>query len=254
MLPIKDPERLYRELGRLIESQPEFPATGALSPEMLLWLGRARTLVEAGNAIQDISDVRIQINRLAAISGGPPSPTAAGTRREAVNALNRILYMTLAAAEYAAPAGVRGTFIPVGSSFDAFAAVSKILSPAKTDVLIVDPYLDEVVLTDFAPTVPIGVRLRLLADQKYHKTTLQPAATRWNAQYGTDRPLLVRLAPAGALHDRAIFVDSTTAYTVTQSLKDLAKRSPAEIVRADDTAAMKIAAYEAIWLGASVVV
>ena len=74
------------------------------------------------------------------------------------------------------------------------------------------------------------------------------------AQYGAARPLQVRLAPPKALHDRAIFTDQTTAWTLTQSLKDFAKRSPAEIVRADDIAALKIAAYEAIWANAQIVV
>jgi hypothetical protein len=68
------------------------------------------------------------------------------------------------------------------------------------------------------------------------------------------RPVSVRLASPRALHDRAIFVDNVKAWAVTQSLKDLAKRSPAEIVRADDTASLKIAAYEAIWLSAIVVI
>jgi hypothetical protein len=51
-----------------------------------------------------------------------------------------------------------------------------------------------------------------------------------------------------------IIVDATVAYTLTQSLKDFAKRAPAEIVRADDTASLKIAAYEDIWSSAEVVV
>jgi hypothetical protein len=69
----------------------------------------------------------------------------------------------------------------------------------------------------------------------------------WTSQHGTSRPLGVRLAPPRALHDRAILIDGMTAWILTQSIKDFAKRSPAEIVRADDTASLKIAAYEAVW-------
>jgi hypothetical protein len=68
------------------------------------------------------------------------------------------------------------------------------------------------------------------------------------------QPPQARLAPPKTLHDRAIFIDQTIAWTLTQSLKDFAKRSPAEIVRADDTAALKIAAYEEIWLRAQIIV
>lgn len=96
--------------------------------------------------------------------------------------------------------------------------------------------------------------LRLLADEKDHKPTLTPAATKWVGQYGTGRPLQVRLAQPRTLHDRVILIDSKTAWTLTQSLKDFARRSPAEIVRADDTAALKIAAYENAWVHATVIV
>ena len=93
-----------------------------------------------------------------------------------------------------------------------------------------------------------------MADEKDYKPSLVPAAHIWTKQYGASRPWAVRLAPSRALHDRAIFVDRTAAWTLTQSLKDIAKRSPAEIVRADDTAALKIAAYQGIWDKATVVV
>ena len=101
--------------------------------------------------------------------------------------------------------------------------------------------------------VPEGVPLRLLADANDHKATLQPAAQKWITQYGTNRPLSVRLAPAKSLHDRAIFINRHEAWTITQSLKDLAKRAPAEIVRVDTIAALKLDAYEAIWAAASVI-
>jgi hypothetical protein len=162
---------------------------------------------------------------------------------DAVETMKMVLYRAMAAAELKAPASAKGTFIPVGNSFDAFAALAKVLQTATADVLIVDPYMDETALTEFGGAVPSGVTLRLLADQATQKPTLQPAAVKWVAQYGATRPLQFRLAPSKALHDRAIFIERTTAWTLT-----------AEIVRADDTAALKIAAYEEIWAKAQIVV
>jgi hypothetical protein len=72
------------------------------------------------------------------------------------------------------------------------------------------------------------------------------AAIKWKQQH-TSRALEVRLAASRTLHDRVILVDGSTSWAVTQSLKDFAKRSPAEIIRADDTAELKVQAYEAIW-------
>ena len=69
------------------------------------------------------------------------------------------------------------------------ASVGKVLSKAKADVLILDPYMDEKTLTDFAPLAPERVQIRLLADKKYHKPTLAPAVSRWQSQFGASRPL-----------------------------------------------------------------
>lgn len=236
-------ESLYRQLGRLLEEMPKDWTSGELTDEHHRWLGRADALVNQGGDIGDKVDFRSAAGLMDKVAW----PTG-------LEQMKRVLYRILAAAELKAPPAARGAFIPVGNAFDAFAAVSKILQAAKRDVLIVDPYMDETALTEFGQAVSGGVTLRLLADQKDHKSTLPPAAQKWAAQYGASRPLAVRLAAPRTLHDRAIFIDGTGAWTLTQSLKDFAKRSPAEIVRADDTAALKIAAYESVWGTASVVV
>lgn len=238
-----DPESLYRQLGRLIETMPDFSGTAPFSTDTHQWLGRADALVVAGGDVLDKADWRMAVQRLN--TAGRPS---------AIESLKQVLYRALAAAELKAPASAKGTFIPVGNSFDAFAALSKLLQSATRDLLIVDPYMDEAALTEFGCTVPDGVTLRLLADTAFYKPTLQSAATKWVNQYGNTKPLAVRIAPEKTLHDRSIFIDGATAWALTQSLNGIAKRSPAEIVRADDTATMKISAYESIWSSASVLV
>jgi hypothetical protein len=145
---------------------------------------------------------------------------------------------------------VQGAFIPVGGSFDSYAALSKVFSQAKSDILLVDPYMDDSVLLEFGGAVPEMVTLRLLSDQATAKLS---AARKWKTQYPA-RELQVRLTLPRSLHDRVILVDGKDAWTITQSLKDLAKRSPAEIVKANDIAALKIAAYEQIWNIAGVLV
>jgi hypothetical protein len=142
----------------------------------------------------------------------------------------------------------------VGASFDAYSALSKILGGAAKDVFIVDPYLDETVLVEFGRTASEGVLLRLLADEAHVKSSLEPAARKWIEQYAAMRPISVRLSPARTLHDRAIFIDGVTAWTLTQSLKDFAKRAPAELVRVDDIASLKIASYQMLWERAQVLV
>jgi hypothetical protein len=158
------------------------------------------------------------------------------------------VHRALAKAELKAPAAAQGSFIPAGNAFDALSAIGKILGRATRDVLIVDPYMDEKALTDFALLAPERVQIRLLSDLNSVKPTLHPAAARWVAQYGTSRPLEARLAPARTLHDRLIAIDGAVVWVLTQSLNAFATRSPASIVRVDDeTAELKIPAYQAMW-------
>jgi len=160
-----------------------------------------------------------------------------------------ILYRALALAEAKAPPGVQGAFIPAGAAFDALQAAVKVLGEAKADVLIVDPYMDAKVLTDFAPLVPERVVIRLLSDSHYTKPNIvMTVAERWIRQYGGARPLEVRQTAPRALHDRLIFVDSRVVWALTQSLKDFASRAPASVLRVDgETAKLKLEAYGAMW-------
>ena len=128
---------------------------------------------------------------------------------------------------------------PVGAAFDAFQAVGNVLRTAQRDVLIADPYINATILTDFAPLAPEGVSMRLLSDVFYTKPdAVMPAAGRWIAQYGADRPLQVRQTAPRLMHNRIIVVDGVRAF--------------ATVVRAEgDAAQLEIDAYGQLWDGAN---
>jgi hypothetical protein len=118
-------------------------------------------------------------------------------------------------------------------------------------VLVVDPYADANLLTEFAVLVPEGVRIMVLADNALSKPALRPTAQAWVQQYAQARPLEVRLAPGKSLHDRLIIVDDREAWTVGQSFNAFAKRAHTSVVRVDlETASMKAAEYRSIWMAA----
>ena len=237
-----DPQSLYIQLGRLVEATPNLLAPVPFPRETQEWLGRVGALIALSDEVMDIAEFNTYVASLS-------MPTM---QLSASQELMVVIYRALAKAELKAPQGAHGTFIPAGNAFDALAVLAKVLGQAKSDLLIVDPYLDEKVLTDFAGLAAERVSIRLLADHKSVKPTLKPAATRWVAQYGQNRPLAVKLAPQGALHDRLVVADRTTAWVLTQSLNAFAARSPATVVRVDDgTAALKIAAYEGLWQSAT---
>jgi len=154
--------------------------------------------------------------------------------------------------EFRIPAGIQGSFIPVGNAFDAIRALSDILKRASSDVFIVDPYMDECALIDVAVLSEESVPVRLLSDTATVKPSFKPAVNAWKSQYQSTRPLEARLAAAKTLHDRLIITDRSVVWVLTQSLKDLAKRSPATLTAVPaEAAALKIPAYEAIWSAAT---
>ncbi|MFB6414371.1 phosphatidylserine/phosphatidylglycerophosphate/cardiolipin synthase family protein [Bradyrhizobium tunisiense] len=237
-----DPEALYRQLGHLVATMPDLNGGDWTTPDGQRWLGRAAALVQASGANSaDVAVFNVASNNLG---------TALHTQN--VQAITAIVHRALANAELVAPASSQGAFIAVGESFSALAAVSKVLAGARQTVLIVDPYADAKALTDFAVLASEGVLVRILSDASSVKPSLKPAAENFMKQYGAARPLEVRLSPARSLHDRIITVDDADAWTLTQSLKDFAARSPATIVKVDaETATLKVSAYGAIWQAAA---
>ena len=108
--------------------------------------------------------------------------TSGALRHDTAQAIAVVLHRTLARAEFPAPVAAQGAFITAGNAFDALAALSKVLRLAATDLLIVDPYMDEKTLIDYAGLANAGVTIRLLADAAHVKPTLKPAAAAWRAQ------------------------------------------------------------------------
>ncbi|MBU9560581.1 hypothetical protein KTE54_07745 [Burkholderia multivorans] len=235
-----DPEALHAHLGRLIESMPDWSAP--VTSDTSMWLGRAIALVEAAGELSDAAALRTASHYLDSV-----------LRDTHAAMIATILHTALVRAELKVSTSTRGAFIPVGASFTAIAAVSKILSAARSDVLLVDPYADVKVLTDFAVLAPEGVLVRVLSDKERAGPSLCPAAQRWVEQYALSRPLEVRLTAPFILQERFIIVDGAQVWELTRSLNDLGARSSAMIVRADaDMAARKAEACRAIWDDAAV--
>lgn len=160
------------------------------------------------------------------------------------------MYLALGIAERSAPASSRGAYIPVGSAHDALIAISAILGKAATDVFIIDPYMSQVVLNDFALSLGEGVNLRLMSGNKKTADDLEPALRAWRQQR-TTRPVEVRIAKQAALHDRVIILDGS-AWSLSQSFNALAKRSPATLQPFEpDLGQLKASYYEDLWKSAT---
>ncbi|MGQ0560138.1 MAG: hypothetical protein ACT4OE_11270 [Sphingosinicella sp.] len=244
-MPI-DSEAAYRQIGELIATMPDLRAVdenGGRPQETHRWLGRLHALLNATAQTVEAHELRLAIGGLQTIFAD-----------RHIEDIRNIAYRTLAAAEVMAPSAVQGSFIPAGHGFDVFSALSKVLGKAKTDVLIVDPYMDAVTVTDFVPLVPDGVSVRLLSDEDSVYSTLRPAITRYASQFAATRPIEGRVAAPRTLHDRLLLVDRRDAWILTQSLKDFAARAAGSIAAVDaQTAGLKVQAYESTWQASTMI-
>lgn len=236
---VLDPEALYRQLSAIVDSMPADLDGRAPGPDLRSWLGKAFALVEVAGDVMDTVSFKSKWTSL----GTPLGADAAEEIRD-------ILVRALARAELQAPVSVQGSFIAKGAGFDAYQMISKVLRTATNDVLIVDPYLDEVALFEFVPLAPAGVSVRLLGDSFNAKLmqSLKTGVARWKQQHGGAHPLEARQTGPRLLHDRLIFIDDRDVWSLSQSLKDFAARSHASIIRVgDDIGALKVPAYQAMW-------
>jgi hypothetical protein len=234
--------RAYVELGALVASMPNLRSVDPSSniPEVtLVWLAELEAIISMMKGV-GISEMELKLatQRLIDTKGGSNSATA----------IRLIALRCLAIARAQSPVSARSAFVPTGADFDAFSAMNGIFKSAASSILVVDPYLDATVLTKFAPLVNEGVSIALLTDQSGIRRDLLPAVEAWISQYGNSRKLALRAAMPRTLHDRAILIDRTEAWILTQSLKDFAARWPAIVQKTDaDLALMKFDAYSDIW-------
>lgn len=110
--------------------------------------------------------------------------------------------------------------VEVGRVFEYFDELRKLIETAKSDLLMVDPYLDAEFVSRYLPFV---------------------------AQSG----LAIEVRAVGGFHDRHLFVDGQACYQSGASFKDGAKKTPTVLVQITDAFAGVNATYEQLWANAA---
>ena len=133
-----------------------------------------------------------------------------------------------------------------GKLFDYFDEVRKIIEPAASDVLFVDPYLDAEFVSRYLPHVKAGIPVRLLTRERL--PSLLPAVDALARQSG----MAINVRSAGSFHDRYVFVDRTACYHSGASFKDGAVKSPTILTQITDAFAAVLKTYEDAWTSGKV--
>jgi len=232
------PEQLLALLEAAIREVPPFEYNVRLTDYDLRWLGKADALLEACGSIPALVSFR--------------------TARQNINTFHhdrsnllQPLHDAYSKVELMVPTSLQGTFIPGGDTWNGYAALVRIFQCDCENLLVVDPYLDATIYTELAPHSAARTGMCCIATQRpeYH-AGLVAASEKWAGDaISNGRLVEVRYAPSGALHDRLIVVDGSDVWLISQSLKDIAKKSPASVSRAEpELGAMKVQHYEELWL------
>lgn len=103
-----------------------------------------------------------------------------------------------------------------GQTYDAFVFVKQLIAKAKTNLTIIDNYIDETVITMLKAKTE-GVKVNLLT--KNISKQLELEVKKANNQYP-----LIQLKKFDSSHDRFIIIDGKEIYHLGASLKDLGKK------------------------------
>jgi hypothetical protein len=234
---VEDPNILCAELTSIIVSMPSLEVP--LSADARRWLQRAYTLVLAGGYTIEAATLFSKINLL-----NSPTETGARARKKIVPILNSVLAVGRLKTKAA-----KGVIVLPTQPFSAVVAFNELLPTADRDILLIDPYFDEMMLGEFASLALKNVRLRLLACREQESVPLAPAPSRWVRHYSRAGPLEVRLASRGKVHDRLISIDGRQAWSLARA-SNLARASTSVLKVEPDVAALKVEAYENVWANA----
>jgi hypothetical protein len=119
---------------------------------------------------------------------------------------------------FSTPVEAIPVYLPAGSQHDAYVELRKIVQLAKSDMLIVDPYVDETLwelLTNMQP----AVKLRILTQQM--KKDFRLEARKFSAQHGN----AIEVRTTCKYHDRFIVQDNQRCWHIGASIKDAGNKA-----------------------------
>ena len=109
---------------------------------------------------------------------------------------------------------VQGIFYN-GQIYDAYAFINDLLKSAKKEIVLIDGYIDDTILTLFSKYPNLKFRIVTHKISKHLKLDIE----KYNAQYSN---LIVKTS--NKFHDRFLLIDNKEAYHIGASLKDLGRR------------------------------
>jgi len=149
-----------------------------------------------------------------------------------------------------ATGAVRELFFGDRSEHDAYVEIRALLQRAEKDIVIVDPYIDQSILTLLSACIKPGMSVRLLTSKIPNDFVLE--AKKWVAQHAG---LSLEVRTTKEFHDRFVVLDNTVCWHVGASIKDAGQKAfMLSQLEDDNNRAALIAQVTKSWGSATVVV
>lgn len=231
-----DDKQLLAEIDSALAQMPKISDFSTFGTQADAWLGRVNAILEPGLTAMEKLDLKALDQSIEA--GSYLGTDRVAAVRGILRLLHRRRYMLLM------KIGGTGTVaFDQGMHFQYFDAIRGVFETATSDLLVVDQYLNEAVLSKFCVFAKEGVSIRLLGTR--YMDTLQPAAAALNQQRG-----FVFLRKSAEVHDRFVFVDKQKCFLSGASFKD-GPRNGHSVLTEIASCAPLLAMYEAAWQGAT---
>jgi hypothetical protein len=137
-------------------------------------------------------------------------------------------------------------FIPKGEVYTAHRTIMKIMSQGQSEILVIDPYVDEDLLDMFAGLDP-AVKIRVLTE--HLKGNFKLAFRKLHQQRGG-----IEVRCSSQFHDRFIVVDSRACYQLGGSINHAGAKATVIGTKSDAIRDRIVAEAETAWLSATTVV
>ena len=224
------PHVLLEKLKTLLQSMPPLEGRGQYSNEQYSWLGQANALINEWDEIKSLS-FKVAVN------GMIQNINRSGNFGTVV----AFIHDVIARIENSLPQDAGQAFGP-GAAYDFFKALNDLVSTAKTQLWVVDPYLDAEVFDGYMQALHPGVSARLLTAK--YLNNIRIAAEKYQAQFGS----VIEVRSSSQIHDRVIFVNNDQCWVLGASIKDAALKKPTYLAPVSaDVATEKRKLYETIW-------
>jgi len=231
-----EPHDIIMEVEDLIRTMPALDISWH-DEECVDWLGRAK-------AILMLQQLGVSFEATLAVNSA--SSSTFKTSWDGKTSL-RILLSQVRHSLRMHTMGPLSIAVSKGMVFDYFDGLKKIIQEARTDLLVIDPYMDADFVSTYLPFVSKSTKVRLLASK--HISSLRAAAS----LFGEQHQIGIEVRKAASLHDRFIFVDSKRGFQSGASFHQGGMKSPTTLTEITDTFSAVQAIYEGSWGGSTVV-